>query len=245
MTVVLEDKLSLYRGDSYKVTDKLIVHQPTLGEICDIGENEYLKTLGMVLAHPFEMIVQLDKMGIDFTEISEFELFAMLCKSFTGTAITLLFDDVDFSSMCTYTLKDTNEMILANKDGVIINQYNYKMMCAFLRTIHNFSTPKYQTIANEYSKKMAIEEAYDNLRYASTKKKSKSLFMPLVSSLVNYSGFKYDSSSVWNLKMYQFFDAVKRIQAYENASHQYIGLYMGSIDFNKIKQDLDWMKDFT
>lgn len=241
-----DNALSLYRGDDCHITDKLKIRQPTIGEVCDLGEDLYMQALGMVLAHPFEMIVQLDKLGIDFTTISEFELFALLCRKLPKEATRILFYDVDFSSMETYKIKDTGDMLIVNRDGVTINQYNYKIMCAFLRSMHNFSAPRYQVIANDYSKKMAIEEAYDQYKYKSKgEKPQKSMFLPLVSSLVNYSGFKYNLQDVWNLKMYQFFDAVKRVQAYETASHLYTALYSGAVEANKIRKDLDWMRDFA
>ena len=36
------DEMKLYRGQDIHITDQIIIKQPTLGQICDFGQNEYL-----------------------------------------------------------------------------------------------------------------------------------------------------------------------------------------------------------
>lgn len=35
------DELKIYRGEDFKISKYITLHQPTLGEICSFGEQEY------------------------------------------------------------------------------------------------------------------------------------------------------------------------------------------------------------
>ena len=62
---------SLLYSKEVAVNDKINIYVPSVGEVFD-NEDEYYGLVTLVTATPFEMMVQLDDMGIDFTEISEF-----------------------------------------------------------------------------------------------------------------------------------------------------------------------------
>ena len=36
------DELKIYRGDDIRITDDIIIHNPTLNDIVEIGENKFL-----------------------------------------------------------------------------------------------------------------------------------------------------------------------------------------------------------
>ena len=38
---MINDELKVYRGEDFVVSDHIIIHQPTLDEICNYGEQEY------------------------------------------------------------------------------------------------------------------------------------------------------------------------------------------------------------
>ena len=44
------------------------------------------------------------------------------------------------------------------------------------------------------------------------------------------------------MKVYAFFDSLKRISIIDNANHLYQGLYSGCVEYNKVKKDLNWLK---
>ena len=62
--------------------------------------------------------------------------------------------------------------------------------------------------------------------------------------MVNYSGFKYSYSDVWNLTMFQFMDAVQRSRLIDNTNHLLNGVYAGTIDSKKIRSEkFNWMRE--
>ena len=73
--MVENDDLSIYRGKDIIITDHIKIRQPTIGEIEEYGEKEYFSLISIFIATPFDMIAQLDQQGIDFTQITDFDLF--------------------------------------------------------------------------------------------------------------------------------------------------------------------------
>ena len=60
---------------------------------------------------------------------------------------------------------------------------------------------------------------------------------PLISSCVNHPGFKYNIEQTRNLTVAQFYDCVKRLQLYENATAILKGMFSGFVDGSKIKEE--------
>lgn len=234
------DSLKMYRGEDFKVTEHITVRQPTLREICDYGEIEYYQLIHPFVASPFDMIAQLDKIGIDFTQISSYQLFCLLVTSIQQPKSAILFGDTDFSKY--RVVYDQHGNIELRYRDSIISESVYKVISDYLRKMNNLATPKYTSVGNEYTKQKMIEYAYRDLKYAS-RKKVKSQLQSLISALVNHPNFKYGINEVWDMKICAFYDSVKRINIIETARNLCAGLYSGSIDLSKInKKEFNWMR---
>lgn len=73
------DKLQLYRGRDIHITDKIIVTQPTLGEIEEFGEKQYFLAVNNLTSVGADLKWQLwDYYNIDYTQIGDYELFIKL-----------------------------------------------------------------------------------------------------------------------------------------------------------------------
>lgn len=74
---LLNDELKIYRGEDFIVSKYIKIHQPSLSEICDYGEQEYYSMIYHLTATPQTMKVQLWDMEprIDYTKITPYELF--------------------------------------------------------------------------------------------------------------------------------------------------------------------------
>ena len=53
------DELKIYRGEDFVVSKYIVIHQPTLGEICDFGEKDYYSMIYNLVATPQSMKSQL------------------------------------------------------------------------------------------------------------------------------------------------------------------------------------------
>lgn len=75
------DDLKIYRGSDIRITDKIIVTQPTIDQIIEFGEKRYFSAVHTLTGVGADFKWQLwDYFGIDYTEIDDFELFKkMIC----------------------------------------------------------------------------------------------------------------------------------------------------------------------
>ena len=75
------DDLKIYRGSDIRITDKIVVIQPTIDQIIEFGEKRYFSTVHTLTGVGADFKWQLwDYFGIDYTQIEDFELFKkMIC----------------------------------------------------------------------------------------------------------------------------------------------------------------------
>ena len=76
------DDLKIYRGSDIRITDKIIVTQPTIDQIIEFGEKRYFSTVHTLTGVGADFKWQLwDYFGTDYTTIDDFELFKkMICS---------------------------------------------------------------------------------------------------------------------------------------------------------------------
>ena len=242
MTNLDVDDLKLYIGDDYVINDRIKVLQPTIRQIAEFGERDFFSVVHTVVAIPSDMKSQLWDMGIDWMEIDDFELFAMLSQTLTPDRTKLLFGDLDFSKLRPFNHPHIEgEIILADKEtGVLIDKMVYLKIVSYLRKAFNI-TPKVEKAANKMTKKILIED--DRMRLKLNEGKPfKSFLLPLISSVKVKQG--YTKEYVLNMGYVEFMNDIARLQVIHNADHLLSGVYAGTIDMKKInKAELNWMKE--
>lgn len=73
------DELKIYRGMDIPITDKIIVTQPTLGQIEEFGEKKYFQAVRNLTSVGADLKWQLwDYFNIDYTTIEDYDLFIKL-----------------------------------------------------------------------------------------------------------------------------------------------------------------------
>lgn len=76
------DELKIYRGSDIKITDKIIVTQPTIDQIMEFGEKRYFHAVYSLTGVGADYKWQLwDYFGIDYTTIEDFDLFKKVIYS--------------------------------------------------------------------------------------------------------------------------------------------------------------------
>lgn len=245
------DELKLYRGDNYRLPNGVEIKCPTLGEICDYGESEYLSMISVFTATNIDRCAQLEDMGIDYTEITNFQMFTIFAVMLSNHKdeennkldASPLFGDLDFSSFI--SVQCDNELCMVNKSGIKFNSDIFEEMTAYIRKMHGMPQPQYTQVKDGFAKKQLIIDARNDAKYQERLrafKGTRSTYLPYISALVNHPNFKYGWDKVWDMKVYAFFDSLKRISIIDNANHLYQGLYSGCIEYSKIKKELDWLK---
>ncbi|MDF2885236.1 MAG: hypothetical protein K0R54_5808 [Clostridiaceae bacterium] len=235
------DTLTIYRGGDFYINDKISIHQPTLGEICDFGENKYFSIIYLVTSIPSDMKSFLFDNGIDYEKFSDFELFILLTKSLSVKDTAIIFGNLDFTNFECGINEENEELVMYDvKNDIIIDRYIYKIIFDYLTKTHGIKK-KVELAGNEFTKRFLIDED----REKNNKKEDKqfsSILLPLISAMVNCEGFKYNHAQVWDMKINAFMDSVRRIQKIKDANNTINGVYSGKLDGTKInKKELDWL----
>lgn len=237
----MENKKSLLKLSSIEIIPNLSIRIPSVGEILE-NEQNYYNLITSLTATPFQFMVQLDDMGIDFTKITDYELFLMLFPSFAQGDMSILFGETDFSDISVCKNKQNNTLVLySQKNDITIDEFIYTQIADCIRKINNLEREN-RTSGNDEAKEFRIR-----LERKKQKRNSKKTYEPylekIVIALVNRPEFKYNYEEVEDLTIYQFNQSFKQIQTSISFDNTMIGVYAGTIDTSKIKDksSLSWI----
>lgn len=242
---MVNDELRIYRGEDFVVSNHITIRQPTLGEICDYGEQEYYSMVYQLTYTPQSMKVQLWDMGKDYTTITPWELFySILYKLFPQEKTSILFGDLDLTKFELMEKGEDGSIVLLqfiDDEPVIIDEFTYNVIVDYLRAVHNIVKDEKRP-ANETTKMILIEDEREEQKLNKMKEYHSQL-LNLISSMINCEGFKYNHSNVWDMKINAFMDSVKRINKIKNADLLLQSGYSGfGINLKEVdKKQLDWL----
>ena len=150
--------------------------------------------------------------------------------------------DMDFTTFKLGTQTGLPDLVLKNKDQVVIDRAIHKLMTDYLRQIHKLKK-NVDTGFNDATRKIMIEDDRDEMALQ-MQKPFQSLLLPLISSLTNCPEFKYRWDDVWTLPIGVFMDSVERVQKHKSYNFVMQGIYSGCVDMKKLdKKELHWMGD--
>ncbi|MEG0737469.1 MAG: hypothetical protein RSF40_01890 [Oscillospiraceae bacterium] len=239
------DEVKMYFKQDFYINDKITLRQPTIRDIVEFGEHRYFSMINMLVSIPSNYKSILFDMGFDYTKVTNFELFSMIAIGLSQKDTYLILGDLDLSHFVPAISRENNELILYNEyTDCVIDQRIYSLIFDYICELHDIK-PKVENAYNEFTKKILIEEDRDRINKASSKKCT-SLLLPLISSLVNSSECKYNSTSILEVGIYEFLDSVGRISLIRKTNALIQGVYCGKIDETKLnKSDLDWTRSLT
>ena len=235
------DKLKMYFGEDLKYKN-ITISIPTIGDILEIGEETFFNSLSPFLYNSTSIRVMLWDNGLDWTKIRDIEVFEIMrhrIKDMSG--LKLVFKHDDFSAyklMATAQENDNNssELFLYNtENGSILTEADFMYIAKYIREMLDMH-PKVEKAKGKTAKLWIIQEDKMNLNLK--EEKNNSTLLPLVSSCVNHPGFKYKTSELKDIGIYQFMDSARRIQKYEIGISALRGCYSGFVDSSKIDKDL-------
>ena len=246
--VMVNDELKIYRGEDFVVSDHIVIHQPTLSEICDYGERNYYNMIYQLTSTPQSMKSQLWDIGIDYTklidylnnhykylvkynqliylykfhytEITPYQLFYnFLYKIYPQEQTSIIFGDLDL----------TNFQVMQRKDdkSIALCQYIDNDLVIIDEFTYNMIVDYLRAVHNiekdermpaNESTKMILIEDDRDAIEINQRKEYHSQLKNLISSMINCEGFKYNHSQVWDMKINAFMDSVKRVSKIKNAN---------------------------
>lgn len=237
----MENRKSYLTRSSIDILPGLSVRIPTVGEILE-DEAHYYNLISSLTATPFQYMVQLDNIGIDFTKINDYELFLMLLPSFVQGDMSILFGDADLSDLSARKNAQNGELVLySEKNNIVIDELIYRKVAGCIRKINGL-TKESRMPGNDEAKEFRL-----NLERKKQKRNAQKPYEPylekLVVALVNRPEFKYNYEQANHLTIYQLnqsFEQIKTSIAFDNTM---IGIYAGTVDASKLKDKscLSWL----
>lgn len=118
MNIFEFDELSMYRGQDIQITDKIIVTQPTIGQIEEFGEKNYFNAVHTLTSVGADLKWQLwDLCQIDYTTISDYDLFIKFTSQLISSRKKLYNDLIQFpekyeKELSTLSKNDINKMLI-------------------------------------------------------------------------------------------------------------------------------------
>ncbi len=181
-----------------------------------------------------ELTENRDEYAEELKKISEEDLAEMLVNP-----LSLVLKDIDLADFIECQSDKYPETILYNQEhDITIDRFVYMKIVDAVRKIHGFKRNN-QLPANDITKMFLIDDAREEAMAAS-QKPYKSALQPLISALIVKTG-QLGSESIWNTKVYMFFDAIKRINKIQDATLLLQGAYSGFASLKGVDKDrLDW-----
>ena len=237
----MENKKSLLNATSVDIVPNLSIRIPTVGEILE-DEDKYYEIVSSLTATPFQYMVQLDDMGIDYTQITDYQLFMMLFPMYAKSDLSLLFSDLDTSDFGIYiNQQDNSQVIYSPNNNIIIDELIYNDLADTIRKINLLEKVKSKP-GNESARKYLLEKERKKQK-RNAKKPKEPYLEKLVIALVNTSEFPYNYETCMDLSIYKFNQSFKQIQQKITFDNTMIGVYAGTVDTSKMtnKDALSWI----
>jgi len=237
----MENRKSLLNVASVDIIPKLSVRIPTVGEVLE-DEYSYYSITSSLTATPFQYMVQLDNMGFDYTQVTDYQLFMMLFPIYAKSDLSILFGDLDTSDFGIYiNQKDNSQVIYSPSNNIVIDEFVYNDLTDTIRKINLFEKAKSKP-GNESARKYLLEKERKKQK-RNAKKKQEPYLEKLVIALVNTSEFPYDYDSCMDLSIYRFNQSFKQIQHKISFDNTMVGVYAGTVDTSKLsnKDILSWV----
>lgn len=228
--------LSLLLGDDIKLGSYITMKQPRIGDIVAYGEQEYWGFISTLCSTSYDLMLDLYEAGIDYEEVSDYDLFLMLYKGIDPGLSSIFFGGIDFTTLLTARNNQNDEIVLLDpvKHDVVIDKVIHQEMTDILREMHGM-TRNFKVAGNAFTKKFYIQDAkMQREKDEKNPKPFKSTLVNQISTLVNSPEFKYNHETVKNLTVYQLTDSMLRIQAIRRSNQTIQGLYAGRLDGSKI-----------
>lgn len=228
-------------ADHVRINDAISVMIPKVGDILDHDE-EYFGAVYSIVATPFDMMLPLDRLGIDFTKINNFDVFCLMFNNLRTQDLSLVFGDFSLDGFQFARNKQTDEVILLNETtGIAIDRAVHGKIAATLRKLLNIPNND-KKAGNQEARDYLLERAKVKERRARSKQKRQSPLENYIISLVNTPEFKYDYTTVRELTIYQFYASLQQIEKKIRYDKTMIGYFAGTVKMDDLKQeDRTWI----
>lgn len=229
-------------GDNFVVNKYITIYNPNVLEVKDFGEDIYFGIVNLFTRRPYDIAVELYDKNIDYQSISDWDLFYSTVSNIPVEFSCILFGKFDFSNLIPCEDKEHRMKCLIDKYNpqICIDEAVYQQIVTYLRYIHFISEKVEYDVGNSMAKKFLIDrmrrkrdKRLKDLKSGKIKKQSE--LSSMIKYCVNNSNFKYDYSTVMNLKLNLLYESYYFMVHNGERNNVISGIYHGTIDSSKLK----------
>lgn len=233
--------LNLLFKRTIPINSKIEVYVPSVGEILAC-EDDYNNLVSAFTAMPIDCMVELDKAGIDFTKIDEYNLFLIMFEGLKRRDTRMVLGDLDLSKF-EYGTSEQNGLpvLIDTEHDIRIDREIHAQIANALRKLHHLEKNTRKP-ANDEAKQFMLERAKRKARRRRNRVEESDL-ESLIVAMVNTEQFKYGYEGTLELSIYQFNESVRQIIKKVEFDNRMIGIYSGTVSAKDLSPDeLNWLK---
>ena len=214
-------KLSLIGRKIYRYNDDIIINIPTLKQIRgenDSDEHSFWNEVNLFTQTPSDMISELDSMGIDFEEMSDYDLFILLflMRKHSGmlNSNSMIFNNLNIWDLDVVEIEDSNKPIfITTNNKMIFNEEIFNDVSNLISLIAGHQKTKKKKFGNAYAKKKRIEQDYKNKEKLRNKaEKQSNILDGIILRLVCNANFPYNFETIQDVTIYDLIHSLKQIE---------------------------------
>lgn len=217
----MTEKISLLGRKTYKVSDRVVVNIPTVG--LTRGENaedesEFWSEVSLFTVSSYDMVCELDDIGIDFSTMSDYSLFVMLFSAQRDYRLEKGSRDLLFAGIDLWELRleqDNGKIVLVDCDGnIVIDEDIYNAVSRLVVYMTGHKKPKRRKFGNEITKKRWIEGERRHKKNMNKKPKSDNeggVLDGIILRLVCNANFPYNFETVNDVTLFDLIYSLKQI----------------------------------
>ena len=245
------DPVKMYFMEDYAISDQLVIHQPSIQDYIDYGENRISTVIAPFTSNTTAYRVPLWDKGIDWNEISNMELCGYLIQNMDEDCSKIVFGEFPIKGFMTYKIRQEKgelQFLYNKKYDLFIDEKQYENICLYIQCMFNHFPPEEEFTSSKRLKQDLINNDKQKaiLKAKELENSKGSEMLSLISFCLNHPGFKYKKEELRNVGIFEFMDSVQRLNIYESTRALYGGMYSGMCDLSKVdKKQFDFMRDIN
>jgi len=233
MNITIDDELRLLKGSSFFI-DKIEIKQLTLNEITDFGYTKYQQMLNVYILELEDIVKEIPE------EFNEIKIFDLLLNSGIDDLLENLLSSIYLFFKPNKIDVISNEIILDDKK---INRDNWDFICEIIKMqncVKRAEKEEYNP-GNERARKF-IEKL--NAMKKDLPKIKSDITLPSMISGVAWKAQNINIKNIWDLTIYQLYDALNRLNLIDDYQFTLTGIFAGTVDGKKIDmKKINWIKN--
>jgi len=257
-------------GEDFRLTDNITLYHPIVEDIiklnggmkCELLYWNYIQT---VMCNPYTNMVMLDDMGINFLDITPFEVFMLQWEKSEKDYIA---NKSQYNQMNVIPINYINQALnffmkekhtfvhgkYPNGDDCLydinnttcqINKNTFEYIYEWLKAIHKIDYSNQIKPADENARKILIEDIRDEIKRQKRRKEKPSDNIDYIGNLMSAIAFGGNGAitpfNIKKSKMFWLFDGYKVGTKKDHSTHILDGFYHGTIAKKDLKDvDLNW-----